>query len=259
MILKILFSFLLIFIIVNITLGQARNQPPKNKAIITPEEKQQALDFANRFVKRMKETRDLSPLISEMFVSNFERNYNQDGSWAGFIGMPSSLVLLLNDDERLRLYASRFTLDYLFRLHFASKIPLDEEHLKKAENLIPQSIVDYSNANELPSEEIKKPEDARRILSITEHTLKLLKTHLADNPPEATMHFKENLVSFAKHIEGDEDWGQPSAKDINREFLGFPAGTRFIRMEIPFHIGLILVKEKGQMKLLFAISMIPPD
>lgn len=90
--------------------------------------------------------------------------------------------------------------------------------------------------------------------------LKLWQEEFAKYPPEETETFKENLTNFAAHLEDKKNlWGQPSVIIPEKRRQEFPEGTRFIRMEIPFHVGLILVKENAQFKIWFAASFIPPD
>jgi len=93
-----------------------------------------------------------------------------------------------------------------------------------------------------------------------ENTLKLMREEMARNPPEESEQFKKNSAAFARHLqEPDNPWGRPIVSVLNREFVRYPVGTRLIKLEIPFHNVLMLVKENGQFKIVFAVTNIPPD
>ncbi len=66
--------------------------------------------------------------------------------------------------------------------------------------------------------------------------------------------FKNNLASFARHVnEPKNPWGKPSVANVTRRDM------RLITMDTPFHVGLILARENGQLKISFAATFIPPD
>jgi hypothetical protein len=248
-----------------LSLGVASGQSQKSHnqsfkpSTLDPEESKAVLQFADIFTQRLRETRNLSPLVDDMFCNNFGRFLTEDGWWAGLVGLPFQLAKQLDENERRRLYTTQFSLEYLFKLYYASKVPFTEENLKTSASL-PSKVVDYLKSSNPPTGEIRSPEEARRYLSILENTLRLMRDETASNPPEETEQFKNNLVSFKKHLqEPDNPWGQPFVTPIAKEFFGYPKGTPLIKLEIPFHNALILVKENGQFKIILAMTMIPPD
>ncbi len=40
---------------------------------------------------------------------------------------------------------------------------------------------------------------------------------------------------------------------------GLPAGTRLVRVIVPFHVALVMIKEKGEFKINLAATFLPPD
>ncbi|MDQ3585777.1 MAG: hypothetical protein M3407_08395 [Acidobacteriota bacterium] len=50
----------------------------QDKSNVTAQEKEEVQDFAKRFVERMLETRDVTPLINEFFLTGFISFFEQD-------------------------------------------------------------------------------------------------------------------------------------------------------------------------------------
>lgn len=80
----------------------------------------------------------------------------------------------------------------------------------------------------------------------------LLQQELAQHPPEETAVFKKNLASFTARLNDKRNsWGGSAALTGDAPYF------RFIRMEIPFGVGLVLVRQHGQLKIWFAATLIP--
>jgi hypothetical protein len=224
---------------------------------LTTQEQREAHDLADRFIRRLLETRDLRPLLSELFVSDVKNSGLTDPFWGRSVNLNVPPGANLTDLELWDYYAAKFTVDYLSRLNVAAKIPLgsfDKLKPEEIDRLTPQSIADYSKTIKLPEREPPPRDQAHLIYSITNHTVALLQQELSKHPPEETEVFKTNLASFAAHLNDPENrWGKLSLTNVYRPPM------RFITMEIPFHVGLILVKENGQLKVWFAANFIPSD
>ncbi len=247
---KFLACCLISLLIVGITNGQVhQSQNQQATVLLDPEEEQQVQKLAQKFVKRLQETRDVAPLVDEMFARNFKKLLTQDGWWAGLIDLPFPLVKQLNEDERYRLYVTQFSLQYLIKLYgFASSTS------------VPSKVDEYVKSSSPPTGEITNHKDALRLLTILENALQLMREEMASHPPEDSEQFKKNLAAFNLHLrEPDNAWGRPFVTILNRDLLHYPTGTRLVKLEIPFHNALMLVKENGQFKIAFAMTMIPPD
>jgi hypothetical protein len=121
-------------------------------------------------------------------------------------------------------------------------------------------VAEYVKSTNPPTGEITNYKDALRLLTILENALKLMRDEMANHPPEESEQFKKNLAAFNLHLqEPDNPWGRPFVTVLNRDLLHYPKGTRLVKLEIPFHNALMLVKENGQFKIAFAMTMIPPD
>lgn len=235
---------------------------PKPKNEITPEEEKEAKAFAESFIERMRETRDLKPLINELFISKFK---DLDEFWWATVGLPIKRVDSLNADERLKLYCDKVTIDYQTRLYFYSKLSdsqitnlKDNDEIN--ENLFPPALINYGKTIKIPDEKMSDRELMLLAMKYSENTLNLWREETIKNPPEITEQFRANLEIFSKHLEDkDNNWGKPFASVMDKEKYGLPAGTKIIRLEIPFHIGLVMAKEEGKMKILCIFSRVLPD
>jgi hypothetical protein len=227
---------------------------------LSPEERREALATADLFIKLFRDSRDLDPVIKKLFAKGFERFIAGDSSWAGLVGLAFPLVEHLNQTERVRCYSAQFSIEYIIRLYSAGKVSLDSMGKDRSASVFPPDVVKFLESNQPPESEVKTSEEARRTLAIIERAVSFLRDHLASFPPEETDQFKRNLAAFEKHLDDpDNNLGRPVLRTSNEEVAGYPAGTRLIVMEIPFHVGLLLVREDGELKVLFAISRIPPD
>jgi hypothetical protein len=101
-------------------------------------------------------------------------------------------------------------------------------------------------------------EQAQKIMSFLEQAVILLQEEVRKNPPEETEQFKKNLVAFETHLDNHEE-EKPSVLVFDKARDGYPAGTRFIRLVIPFHVGLGMIKEGGKLKIDLALTHLPPD
>lgn len=245
------------------TAPRQRDTPAKQKAAVeqlSPDELREAMAIANLFIKRFRESRDMDRIIKQMFAKGFDRFISGDSSWAGLVGLPFPLIDHLDQSERVRCYSANFSIEYIMRLYLFGKVALDTTSKEPTGSILPPEVVKFFESNQPQPVEVKTKEEARRILDIYERTVPFLRDHLISSPPEETHQFKQNLAAFEKHLDDPgNNLGRPVPRTPDREVAGYPAGTRLIALEIPFHMGLILVRESGELKILFAMSQIPPD
>lgn len=220
------------------------------------EELKQAQEVADRFVKRFRETRDLTPLVGEMFASDFRKLIEEDTSWSGAVGQGTSLVENLRGEERARCYLVSFSLEYLIRLYIAGKIPAESR--EPLRNIWSPEMEKFFTEMEKLDGNIRSEKQARNYLSYLERALVIMQKEVTKNPPEETEIFAKNLAAFEKHLQEHEN-EQPAAWVSARGEHGRAARTRFARFIIPFHVGLLMVKENSQYKIWLALSTLPPD
>jgi hypothetical protein len=178
--------------------GESNGAQDKNQ--ITPEEAREAQELADRFIKRFRETRDLTPMIDEMFTSNFKKAVAEDISWSGIVGQGRSLPEQLKGEQRLRCYIVNFNLQYMIRLYIASKVPLDQESLSKAGDIFPPEVSRFVKENAPDDGVIKTADQARKMMSFLEQAVTLMRDEVRKNPPEETEQFKKNHVAFEAHL-----------------------------------------------------------
>jgi hypothetical protein len=222
---------------------------------ITPDEQREAQQLGDHFIQRLRETRDLRPLLSEFFVSDVKKSGLVDPFWGRSVNLNVPPGANLTDREVWDYYAAKFTVDYLSLLNLASKVSLDSLAKLRPEDfdeLTPQRVRDYTKTLNLPKREPPPKEQVEIIFTVKDRLRALYQQELKEHPPEETGAFRKNLLSFTKHLQDKNNlWGRPST------ITGDPPYERYIRMEIPFDVGLILVKENGHLKIWFAATIIP--
>ncbi len=106
----------------NLNLPAAAIQPTQDQSVdqkLTAQEKREAISLARMFVERLRETRDITPLISEFFVQDF----SPQNSMLPFEDVASDVIASLSSEEMLRRYAGEFNLVYLICLCLMSIDP----------------------------------------------------------------------------------------------------------------------------------------
>ena len=258
------FAFIIVLLMFVTTpgyLNQAQNkgksQADQGKDQITAEEVKEARELADSFIKRFRETRDLTPIANEMFTSHFKKMVAEDISWSGIVGQGKSLPEKLKGGQRLRCYIVSFNLQYLLRLYLLSKVPF-EDQISVKDDIFPSKISQFFKENAPDESAIETVEQAQKIMSFLEQAVILLQEEVRKNPPEETEQFKKNLVAFEAHLDNHEE-EKPSVLVFDKARDGYPAGARFIRLVIPFHVGLGMIKEGGKLKIDLALTHLPPD
>jgi len=224
---------------------------------ITPEEVEGARGLADRFIRRLRETRDLTPIVSEMFTSNFKTMIAEDPSWSGIVGQGRSLVEHVSREQRLKCFIVNFNLQYLIRIYIASKLPLDSDRQSPDGVIFPPALSQFFKENAPPEGAVETTEQARIAMSFLERAVALMQEEVAKNPPEQTEQFKANLAAFEAHLKEHAE-ERPSVSVYDQERHGLAASTRLIRMVIPFHVGLAMVRKNDGFKLELAATQLPP-
>lgn len=236
-------------------LRATQDQPVDEK--LTREEKREAISLARMFVERLRETRDITPLISEFFASDF----SPQNSTLLFEEVAPDVIANLSREELLRCYAAEFNLSYLTFLHFmAIDTPDSSEHIGP-EEIFPPELTDLIARNANMESVLGETEDGaasqseaefriqsleqlRNAMAVMEEAVRLMQDHFTKNPPEQSPFFKENFKQAAKGFDAFKP-----ALQIDEELLNtLPAGARVIEINIPF-FQLTLIRSDSGLKI----------
>jgi hypothetical protein len=220
---------------------------------ITKQEEREAQQFAQRFVKRLQETRDVTPIIDEMFLPDFISHFV-----SGDETVSPSLYSLLMPAERQRLFIAQTNAGYLATLDVICKPERkmsEEEKYKSAfESILPSATAEKLRNAAWPNNQFafSSYEDFQSRLPEIEKALSEARTYLISHLIEQTPEFQSKLDDTVKgtgmnyrvraYIGGDE------IKD-SESLVGFPANQKFFRVETPLQMGVILIRDDNQMKV----------
>ncbi len=219
-----------------------------------PQEIEEAQETAQRFESRMLQTRDVAALFDELFLPNFISHFMSSDCEC----IPLSLYSQLSEDKRIRWFVAVNNISYLITLdvlHGPSRNPEDDKYLdstfkrilpdklaKQLQKLIPQEsdfqITDY--------------QAFQSTLISLEKILAKARVHLIRQGIEQTSEFQKELRD--KVTNTDIGYrvrayvGGENVKDCE-PLIGFPANQKFYRVETPLMMGVILVKDGEQMKI----------
>ncbi len=119
---------------------------------LTPEEEREAHALAEEFFKRLEQAQDVTPLVKDLYVSDFAARMQQDDMGSFFpLAVTPEVAAEATPDEILRLYAASINVMYLsMRLYIAASLkqrqkPRDEQASAKEdfaiEEIIPPAII----------------------------------------------------------------------------------------------------------------------
>ncbi len=231
-----------------ITDGAAEEESP-----ISDREKREAQGAAQVFVKRMQQTRDVAALIDELFVPDFVSHFVSGDCDC----LPPELYLCLSDTDRLRWFVALNNLSYLITLdvlHRPANYTEDESHELAFKSILPDTVA--AKLQSLTSQEkdfqIGDSQAFQSLLLSLERALAEARPHLLRQGIEQTPEFQKELDDTVQdtginyrvraYIGGDD------VKDCE-PLIGFPANQKFYRVEIPLMMGVILVEDERQMKI----------
>jgi hypothetical protein len=233
----IVLSFVLLFILTISVIGQ--------KA--TDADERLAQETAQRFVKRIQETRDVSPLIKELFNQNFIRHLgcvDEDFS--------PSFYPRLSQNERLRLFNMQINTSYLVSIDVIQRA---DYILKNSETSAFMSILPPNMAKKLRKALVGSTDlsqftsyrDFKRRMPKIEKILFEATKYLQKRGIEQTQEFQKKLddtisgngLNYKVSVHGEgSGW----------EFVGIKK-QKFYQVETPLFFALMFVKDGEQMKV----------
>lgn len=211
-----------------------------------------AQETAQHFVKRFQETRDLEPLISDMFQYGFAPRLECNDE-----SMNSSLYAKLTSSERLRLFivqvnvAYMVTIDVIQGTDYIGNKPETIAFSRILEPEMAQRLRELlkSNGSPLGFSEYK---DFQSRLAKIEIELSNARACLKKRGLEQTSLFQEKLrdtitgkgLHYRVRVFGNKEnvlncWN----------FEPIPNGRKFFRVETPLHLSLIFAKDGSQMRI----------
>jgi hypothetical protein len=247
---------------------------------VTKDEEREEREVAAAFTDRLIETHDFAPVVRELYAGDFMSRYLKNELDAGphpasaafmLDGVPGIFfkeTLASSDDSEYwpRLYVAAQTFLHFSLLSLYSKKSLKE--ISKADDLDERDILDVyppevvklldSNptlANFLLKKgrpvDVTTPDELRDVTTTLEEAVRLTRAHLDERLAKGT-HLAQNLRMMKAAA------AQTKIELLtDEEFMGYPKGTRFFKVFTPIGYKLILVKDGGAMKVVWA--SVPSD
>lgn len=246
----------------------------------TPFETVQAHEIAALFMKRMEETGDLSRVIDELFVEDFIQRYIQEQQGGPEEANPAAtlcfvpglnykrdLLTQATTQDWRRFYVATHNVFYHVMLvglnQFANDLLNDREPDEGAlENLLPPNVMALFDAHPIlknffesqgESKDIETVEEMRSVTETLEEGLRLMQAAQGNTAVKPTEESKQVFEKF-KQTES----GEPTLEISEKEFFGYPAGTRMLWVMTPIFFGIVSVEVNGTQKIVWA-ELTPGD
>jgi hypothetical protein len=252
--------------------GAAAGQAPAGK--VTGEEEAEARATAAAFAERLRATQDFGAVAREMYADDFmSRQLKGLNDWAGRVqtdtfmlaGVPSltferSLAgrASAEDWRRVRVAADNL-LHFLFlsliaRQSFQDLGDPDKYDAGTVLGVFPPEAVKVLGANKALANFLKKqedevvirtPEELRAVAAALEEAVRLTRPRLAESLAQGK-HLEANLRLFGEGFSRDE------VETADAGLAGYPEGTRLFRVFAPNAYSLLLVRQGGALKIVWA-------
>jgi hypothetical protein len=239
---------ILLAMVTNPVASQEEPQP------ISDQERKEAQQVAQLFVIRMQQTRDVTPLINELFAPNFISHFVSGDCEC----LSPQLYSRLSKTERIRWFVALYNLSYIITLdvlHGPTRNPEDEKYLASTfKRVLPNRTAEKLQKLMIQENDyqIKDYRAFRSLLTRMEKVLAEARAYLIQQGIEQTPEFQRELDD--KVTDTGIEYrvrayiGGNNIKD-SEPLIGFPATQKFYRVEIPLMMGVILTKVNGQMKV----------
>lgn len=256
--------FIVIVCLNSFAFAQPASKSDKSK--ITKAEAQEAQDLAKRFTARFLETKDLAPLLDELYFSDFIDRYkkfqsqkdNQSANNLFVSGLlfDSKVIAEGSSEEWRRFYVSAHNfilLPLVAALKNAKDNPGKEADFDVVKFYSPGVVAllgkNPNLANVIQKKGNYKPigsAEELRIATITLDQALAIIREKQGNSLLLKIDDKELTKAFAK------DYFKPELEFADAEEYGFPKDTRFIFIKTPIFMGLILARDKDKLKIVYA-------
>lgn len=221
--------------------------------------RQLVVDFTTRFV----ETKDLSPIIKDLYAKDFINRYlkakaNVLGRSSTLDFVPglfwnSSLFAEASTEDWLRFYTAAnnfmfFGIASIFKKYLeGAKITPEDMYPSNVQALL-KTNANLSNmmVNKGNSKPLSSVEELQKATAILEQAVALMREHTAR---ERSLYFKADEVMKAMQ---DDEYFKQVVKTVDDKFFGFPPGTKLIFVNTPILFRLIIVKTDNKLEILWA-------
>ena len=221
--------------------------------------RQLALEFTTRFLR----TKDLAPIIKDLYAKDSIDRYLKAKSTV--LGRPSNLDFVPGLFYNSRLYAEASREDWLrfytaannfmfFGIVSALKKYRNTSNIKPTD-VYPSTVIDLLNTNPNLSnmivtkgtgKAVSSIEEMHKATATLEQAVVLMKTHTEGEPP-----LKLDEQELLKAMQ-DDKYFKPLVKTIDAQFFGFTQGTQLIFINTPILFRLIIVKTDNKLEILWA-------
>jgi len=238
------------------TLAVARIDEPQ----VTDIEVQEAQEIAIQFTLRFAESKDLSPIVKDIYFSDFIERYKKfklkDLSTSSVDlyfepGLDYNSRLLTNgrseDWQRFYIAANNFL---LFGFISGIKNYSDNADIK-ATDLYPSSVIKLLDKNPNlanmivkrgRSKAVSTAEEMREATATLEQAVAIMREKHGKSP------LKIDSKELVKVIKGDAFFS-PHLEVIEGEFFDFPKGTRILIIKTPLGLQLMLARDRNRLKI----------
>jgi hypothetical protein len=245
------------------------------RAAVTKEEEREARAVAAAFTNKLIETHDFGPVVSELYVKDFMPRYlKRESDWTvraettTFMveGVPAlffknTLAARADSEYWPRFYVAAQTFQHFSFLSLYSKKSLkelgEEDGLDERDilDVYPPEVVKLLDGNPTLANflvkkgrpvDVETVDDLRAVTLTLEEAVRLTRQHLDEHLSKGTR-LAENLQMMKAAA------AQTEVELLtDEEFMGYPKGTRFLKVFAPIGYDLILVKDGGAMKIVWA-------
>jgi hypothetical protein len=249
---------------------------PQPQEKVTQEEARQAQEAADLFVNRLIETGDLGSVIDELFGANFfqrrikhqknliqRQNASSEIFFAPGLEYKPDLLNNATEEDWRRLYIATYNFLYQGVIIVFNKTAKDllsgnTPNEVKIENIYPAKISVLFNSHPIlknfirmkeKSAPISNLEEMRSATALLEQGLRLLREELGNGQLKPSGDSKR-LFELMKQT----DAFKPFAEVFEKEFYGFPAGTRALLIQTPVMLSLTLVNVNGKYRIVWVES-----
>jgi len=248
--------FIVALLLVTSALGGSMPTTRQAQTDVTEPEKKEVQEFAKQFVARLLKTRDVRPLITTFFLSDFTSLSKQDF----YEKVAPELYAKLTKSERVRLFVAQENLGYLITLDVMTQDSQATAGLP-FERLLPVGLARKLNRARLVEGTAKftTRKELLRELSRVEKAIVEARPFLKRKNLEQSPAFLKKLSTFERdsHL-GYRVRSSLIDDDLRRElgFARFAPGQKVFSVDTPILIELILVKDAGKFRVL---TLVPAD
>ncbi|HEX6189816.1 MAG TPA: hypothetical protein VFZ40_17200 [Pyrinomonadaceae bacterium] len=226
---------------------------PAEREMLTKQEEREAQQTAQRFVKRIQQTRDVVPLLDEMFLPDFISHFV-----SGEESVSPSIYSRLTPAERLRLFVAQTNAAYMGTLDAICTPDAnrsEEERYRAAfESFLPSSTAEKLRSTVWRNNEFQfsSYEDFQLRLPQIEKVLSEARTHLVNQGLEQRPEFQRKLDDTVRgtgiNYRVRTYIGGNNIQDCET-IVGFPPSQRFFRVETPLLLGVVMTKVGNAMRI----------